>query len=494
MRQNWRHYVVAIACACALGCGGSSDNNNGDGGNNPGADAQPGSVDAAPGSDGWDPADFDTVYNVGPGQDYADPNEVPWESLGPSTMVRIHYRAQPYASKWVINTEATAADPLVVIGVPDAGQLPVISGDGATTRLELNYWNEPRSIIKVGGSNLPDDMRVPSYVFIEQLEIRGAHPSHSFTDEAGNGDTYADNAAAIHLEVGDHITVRGCTLTDSGNGLFAGSGTSNVVISGNYVHGNGISGSIYEHNSYTESLGITFQYNHYGALRSGADGNNLKDRSAGTVVRYNWIEAGNRQLDLVDSGTPEFIADPSYRTTFVYGNVLVEPDGAGNSQILNYGGDSGDESRYRKGTLYFYANTVVSTRSGNTTLVRLASSGEAMDARNNVIVATAGDNRLAITSGEGDATLTDNWLQQAWRPSHSTLNGSVTDNGNLTGSDPGFADLGGGDYSLGAGSACVGGAGALAGAAYPVEREYVTHQGNKKRADDGDTDIGAFER
>ena len=493
-----RAYACIALLVPAIGCGGSSGSS--DAGNDPTADGQPGaadaggSADATPGTNGWDPADFDTVYDVGPGQDYADPNEVPWESLGPSTLVRIHWRAQPYASKWVINTEATASEPLVVIGVPDQGRLPVITGDGATARLELNYWNEERSVIKVGGSNLPDDMRVPSHVYIEFLEVRSAHPSYSFTDEAGAPGVYSSNAASIHLEVGENLTVRGCVLTDSGNGLFSGAATSSVVISGNYLHGNGIVGSAFEHNSYTESFGITFEYNRYGALRPGGDGNNLKDRSAGTVIRYNWIEDGNRQLDLVDSDYQSFISDASYNTTHVYGNVLVESDGAGNSQIIHYGGDSGDETRYRKGTLQLYANTIVSTRSGNTTLVRLSSAGESMDARNNIIVATAGADRLAITGGDGNATLSDNWLQQAWRPTHDTLNGAVIDNGNLTGTDVGFVDLSGQDFSLVASSPCVGGAGTLAADARPVEREYVRHQGGKDRADDGDTDIGAFER
>ena len=53
---------------------------------------------------------------------------------------------------------------------------------------------------------------------------------------------------------------------------------------------------------------------------------------------------------------------PSYRETFVYGNVLIEFDGEGNRQMIHYGGDSGREERYRNGTLYFYHNTVVSTR------------------------------------------------------------------------------------------------------------------------------------
>jgi len=490
--------VLGSVLAVILGCGGSSSNGS-DGGNSDGAinpiiDGALGAVDARPGQQGWDPADFDNVYNVGPGQDYADPGEVPWESLGPSTMVRIHWRAQPYASKWVINTEATAADPLVVVGVADAGRLPVITGEDAVTRLELNYWNEERSVIKVGGSNLPNDTQVPSYVYIESLDIRGAHSSHSFTDETGASDTYNGNAASVHIEVGNHITVRGCVLTDSGNGLFSGSGSSDVVISGNHIHGNGNSGSIFEHNSYTESFGITFEYNRYGPLRAGAGGNNLKDRSAGTVIRYNWIESGNRQLDLVDSDYKSFTSDASYNTTYVYGNVLIEPDGAGNSQIVHYGGDSGDESRYRKGTLHFYANTVVSTRTGNTTLVRLSSSAESMDARNNVIVATAGDGRLAITGGDGDATLTDNWLQQGWRNTHDTLNGTVTDQGNIGGTAPGFVDLNGGDFTLAAGASCIGGAGSLAGGVAAPTREYVLHQQNAERADDGDPDIGAFER
>ena len=65
----------------------------------------------------------------------------------------------------------------------------------------------------------------------------------------------------------------------------------------------------------------------------------------------------------------DLVNDPGYRKTFVYGNILIEPEGAGNSQIVHYGGDSGDASIYRKGTLYSYNNTVVSTRTGNTTSV-----------------------------------------------------------------------------------------------------------------------------
>ncbi len=478
-----------VLLAMLIGCGGGN-------GSPPAGDGGAG-ADAGPTQSGdWDPADFDHVYEVGPGQEYADPSEVPWESLGPLTLVRIHWRAEPYATKWVINTEATADAPLVVTGVPDSGRLPVITGDAAVTRTELSYWNENRSVIKVGGANLPDDLQVPSYVYIEQLELRSARPAYSFTDASGASSTYASNAAAVHIEIGDHITLRGCALLDSGNGLFSTHTTSNVLISGNLIADNGIDGSIYEHNNYTESLGITFEYNHFGPLRDGCPGNNLKDRSAGTVIRYNWIEAGNRQLDLVESDYATLIDDPSYRLTFVYGNVLVEPDGAGNSQILHYGGDGGDESKYRKGTLYFYDNTVVSTRAGNTTLMRLSSQGESADVRDNVVLATAGSGALAIIDDTGTATLKDNWLQQGWVPAHGTPTGTVDDQGNLAGTDPGFNDLAGQDFTLAAGSTCVGAAGALASgaASHPVDREYVPDQRGGPRPDDGAPDIGAFER
>lgn len=71
------------------------------------------------------------------------------------------------------------------------------------------------------------------------------------------------------------------------------------------------------------------------------------------MIRYNWIESGNRQLDLVDSDYNEFIDSSSYNTTFVCGNILIEPDDAGNSQIIHYGGDSGEKEGIDIGALEY---------------------------------------------------------------------------------------------------------------------------------------------
>jgi len=441
----------------------------------------------------WDPADFDTVIDVGPGQAATTPGAVPWESLEPGTLVRIHYRSEPYLDKWVINSTGTADKPIVVVGVPENGLLPVISGNAALTRSTLDYWNEERGIVKVGGADAPSGPA--AYVTIECLEITNARPGISFNAADGTATEYVDNAACLYLEDGSFITLRNNAVHGCGNGIFASSGSHDVLVAGNHIYDNGNVDSIYEHNSYTEALGITFEFNHYGPLCDGCEGNNLKDRSAGTVIRYNWLEAGNRQLDLVESDYEGFVDDPRYHQTFVYGNVLVEPDGAGNSQIVHYGGDGDDEAKFRKGTLFFYANTVVSTRGGNTTLFRCSTEEESVDARNNVFSVTAGGDTLAVSAGMGVIVLANNWLPSGWVDSHDDLTGSIDAQANVLGATPGFTDAAAQDFSLASGSACIGAAGPLASGAstHAVEFEYVEPQSGKARADGGAVDVGAYE-
>src|SRR5206468_9474175 len=132
------------------------------------------------------------------------------------------------------------------------------------------------------------------------------------------------NASTIYVEKCEHCTIRNNVLHDAGNGLFVASTDTavsrDIVIEGNQIYDGGNVGSIYEHNVYSAAIGIRFEANFLGKLLPGAGGNNLKDRSAGTVIRYNFIEGGNRQLDLVDGEDAAAIRnDPSYHTTHVYG-------------------------------------------------------------------------------------------------------------------------------------------------------------------------------
>lgn len=444
------------------------------------------------------------TYQIGDGKPFATIGAVPWESLLAGDIVLIHWRAAPYREKWVIGRTGSAGSPLIVRGVAGpGGELPVIDGEGATTRLALDYWNEQRSVIKIGGSSIPADT-LPQYIVVENLDIRGARPPNTFTNDSGGVQTYSANAAAVHIERGQHITIRNCILRDSGNGLFVSSSdeeaASDILIEGNHILGNGNSGSIFEHNAYVAGIGIVFQYNRFGPLLSGAGGNNLKDRSAGLVVRYNWIEGGNRQLDLVDGEDSVLIrSDPGYATTHVYGNILIEPAGAGNKQIVHYGGDSGATSDYRNGELYFYHNTVVSLRTDSTTLFRLSTNDNQCDARNNIFFVTTAGNGLAMLDSDGVLDLSHNWFKPGRVDSFGGLGGVINDDGtSIETSTPGFEDFANQVYTLASDSACIDGATSLPTAVLPghdVTNEYVKHQSGRQRVRGGPlNDIGAFER
>ncbi|MFN7931489.1 MAG: putative Ig domain-containing protein [Blastocatellia bacterium] len=441
---------------------------------------------------------------MGDGKAYAKIGAVPWESLQAGDTVLIYWRAAAYKEKWIINRQGQPNAPITVRGVPGPnGELPIIDGNGATTRTALNYWNESRGLIKIGGSSIPADM-MPQYIVVENLDVRSARSPYTFISSKGNVENYTDNAAAILLEKGDNITIRNCVLSDSGNGLFASSSDTvlsrNVLVDGCYIHSNGIVDSPYQHNVYTEAQGITFQNNRLGPLRAGAQGSNLKDRSSGLIVRYNWIEGGNREMDLVDAGgCAVILGDPRYHEAFVYGNILIEPDGDGNRQIVHYGGDSANTADYRKGTLYFYENTVISKRTDRTTYFRISTNDERCDARNNIFYTVAGGDTQSFLDNTGTVQLSRNWVKPGWVVSfNNPPAGSVVNDGtSILGTSPGFVNEAGQDYRLAAGSAAINAGGALSPAAMlanDVTRQYRKHQASEARAKDQSLDLGAYEQ
>jgi len=428
---------------------------------------------------------------------YENIGDVPLESLAPGDTVLIHYRNDPYCEKWVIARSGTASDNIVFLGVPGpGGELPVIDGRDAITRQELDYWSEGRGVINLGGSNIPN--QDPDYLVIENLEIRSGRSPFTFTDDDGQPGSYSDNAASIYVVSGEHITIRNCVLHDCGNGFFSSHESGAITIEYCHIFDNGIEGSIYHHNNYTESHGIIFQYNHFGPLRAGCTGNNLKDRSCGTVIRYNWIECGNRQLDLVESSYSDIYNDPSYRETFVYGNILIEQYSEGNGQICHYGGDGSNPDYYRKGTLHFYNNTVISKRNGNTTLFRLSTNDEFSDTRNNIVQVTDTGNSLALLDTYGNLNVRHNWFRTGWVETHqSGFQGTVADSGGMvTGDMPGFVNPGTEDFHLVSSSECIDAGTLLHSDVLPEHNllsHYVKHCQSEARPEDGIFDIGAYE-
>lgn len=127
-----------------------------------------------------------TVYEVGADQKYHQVENVPWEKLVAGDEVHIHWRPQPYHTKWVLCRRGTKDKPIVIKGIPsEKGELPVIDGRRAKTRPQLRYWGEQRGIIKIGGARDPADT-MPAYIVIENLDIRSARPSFSISIQRGS--------------------------------------------------------------------------------------------------------------------------------------------------------------------------------------------------------------------------------------------------------------------------------------------------------------------
>ncbi|MCX6895324.1 MAG: polysaccharide-degrading enzyme [Verrucomicrobia bacterium] len=391
---------------------------------------------------------FAATYEVGPGKQLADPGQVPWESLSPGDTVLIYPRPEPYRSKFVLCRAGRADAPITVRGVPDAaGRLPVLAGAGATTRRSLQYWGGERSIIKIGGAKNPPDT-TPAYIVIENLEIGGARTAQQFTEADGKAHKYLKNAAAIRVEKGEHLIIRNCILRDCGNGLFISSSdkqaTRDVLVEGNRIFDNGNPGSGYEHNVYSEAIGLVFQFNRLGPLLARARGNNLKDRSAGLVVRYNWIEGGDKQLDLVDAEDSKLVRlDARYHEAFVYGNTLLKLPTDGHGFVVHCGGDGAIKGNYRQGLLHFFNNTVVSLRKGTTVLFRFSSDAERVELRNNIFHTAAPKGKIAVVENTGRVDMTRNWFTAGWEHAadpRSTPRFNVAALV-LTGRDPGFVNL-----------------------------------------------------
>ncbi len=128
---------------------------------------------------------FATDYHVGPSQPLTSIGGVPWTTLEAGDRVFIHWQSSPYKEKWVINRQGTAQNRIEIIGINGPqGQQPVIDGNGAVTVTGVNFWNESRGVIKIGGSNTPPDA-LPSFITINNLEIRSGRPPYQFTNDNG---------------------------------------------------------------------------------------------------------------------------------------------------------------------------------------------------------------------------------------------------------------------------------------------------------------------
>ena len=437
------------------------------------------------------------VHDVGPGKRYTSIGAAPWSTLMPGDVVNIYWRAEPYVEKWLINRSGAAGKPITVRGIPSArGELPVIDGNNARTPAEPEFWNEDRGVIKIGGGA---GVEVPSYINIEQLDLMGGRLGNFFYTRSGARAAYIENAAGLFVERGTNINIRRCIFRENGDGLFLAGGaqyqTRDILVERNYFHDNGYVGSDQHHNVYANSINVVYQYNRL-IMKANQQGNNLKDRSANCVIRYNWVEGGNRQLDIVQAYVPEIINQPGYHDAYAYGNILIDYRGYDNPQITNFGGDSPDLNTYRRGTFYFYNNTIISYRADETEVVRVGHPDGRVDMRNNLVHAPLGP--LKISEMRGTVDMRNNLLKPGWTGiAYSGGNGVVNDlGGNVASNFPGFLNEAAQDFRIASDSPAVNRGAKPPAFAMPLHdltTEYVRHSFFQGRLRDGILDIGAFE-
>ena len=438
-----------------------------------------------------------------------------------------------------VSASGTASNPITITGVPGPnGEPAVIDGENATQSPSIAYHATPIlyrfGVVQVGPSRGTRSGILPSYITIENLTIQNGYRDNSFTAYNGQQVHYDNFCAGLYVEGAKHLIIRNCILKDNGLGLFINSKngstgiSEDIMVDGNSIYNNGVSGDYHEHNIYTEAIGITFQNNYIGDVRQGSGGCALKDRSAGTVIRYNWIGAGGHSIDLVETqgGEGAIDKDPSYKATYVYGNVIFNAGPHAAAFIVHYGGDQWSYRTYRRGTLYFYDNTVVNI--GNQTGPRsrwytcmfklpdnVEASGQAVqetvDCRNNIFYtasempgAQSTDLELLSSDGTASINLGANWVSRQFQAFHQPYNvkfiGTITGRENLIvgkvgTNDPGFVNFEKGDLHLTATSQCIDRGGPMPAAVpqdYAVVREYVDRESSEPRSRAGAADLGAF--
>jgi len=447
-------WACVTAALMLSGCGGGA----GDPGTNPGGDGGIVPSDTAPvagNSTDWPPppqvspatacstrlTGSHATYDVGPGKPYTELTTVPWLSLTAGDVVNIHYRAEPYRTKIGLRAQGSADAPVVINGVTDTNcQRPVISGENAVTATDARTAGFGRDIQGAGLIQIfrlptdPYDTFTPRHITIQNLALTGARNGKGYQNNTGATATYDYFSAGIYAVRVHNLTVENCEITGNGLGVFTNTKgdtpdgySANIVIRRNRIYNNGNPGRQTEHNLYVQARRALYEGNYIGQT---VGGSSLKDRSSGTVIRYNKILASARALDLVETEEEYYSNlrnDPLYNHAWVYGNIIINDNQLpyGSSVNLIHWGFDNDLAKSRAGTLFFYQNTLVNRVAQNvfwyTVPFQIGTDGRAptgikVEAASNVFW-QQGNNEWRFLSSVGTLQFTgSNYVPTGWWP------------------------------------------------------------------------------
>lgn len=457
------------------------------------ADAAPVIPDASsPG--GWGCiAGTGTDYQVGPAFAAKRLADVPWTALGPGDTVRIHWSPEPYRERVLVSTKGTAAAPIKICGVPGPdGQRPVIDGQNSVPVDSAGFRKPEHTvyglILFYASAGQPWDNR-PEYVVVEGLELRNAWKAYGF----------AEGAAGVRIiDGGDHITVRNNVIRSNSNGVLQSSGGSGnhlseyLVVEYNEFVGNGgdTTDRSRSHAMYIQGYRPLVQGNYIHNPRTPGESTGIKDRSPGSVIRYNWVDTDTIALDLVEpqEHNAAVVGMPEYHTAHVYGNVLIF---RGDGRVVHFGGDVGMGNR--KGPLYFYNNTVhiiVGDRTWSNSLIDVDDDDGTAYAYNNVVWRDKGrSDGLGVTLVDRNGTLyvQNNFVGPKWALKKDANYPSTVVGADTTITVPSVPW--GADYTPA--SPLLNAAIPLRNGSLPVELQYKTHAETASRK--SVTTVGAFE-
>ncbi|MFC5476573.1 hypothetical protein [Massilia suwonensis] len=207
-----------------------------------------------------------------------------------------------------------------------------------------------------------------SNITIDNVEMYGAYvPDH--------------NGAALRLE-GTNFTLRNSFLHDNENGILSGENTASTITLENNEFGHNGRGDGYTHNVYIGKAGkLTFRYNF---SHDANVGHNLKTRALYNTISYNRFSSlRSGETGSTAAGKPSYeINVPNGGTTYIIGNVIMQPTASNNPAMVSYGEEG--ISTDRKSDLYVINNTFVNDDSSRGTFVTVRNATTAAKLTNNL--------------------------------------------------------------------------------------------------------------
>ena len=379
-------------------------------------------------------------YHIGNGQHYPTIGAFPWTTLVAGDIVYIHpgiYHEFIYVSSAL---KGTQSKPIRIVGITDGeGNKPILDASNATISSNFDAYGAPvyhelLGIVTFGtratGYVYPGD--APQWVSVENIKIQN-YKDVTVTDHTSTVHTNR-SGECVYIQAAQNVTLDNVTVTGCDDGIFGkdnGPPVQNITVKNSYIYNNGVVGNYLNHNVYTEVDGITFEGNHFGPLISGSPGNNVKDRSAGFIFRYNYLEGGAHLLDLVEcqDNCTNHTTKETWNDSFVYGNAFYSgPNDA--SQLFHLGtGDGGASTTTWRKNLYFYNNTVLVKKdqadSYYVNIFQLFSSGQSVYVDNNIFYfipnATSTVPNILLQydssdhpSADGNMYFGKNWINSGW--------------------------------------------------------------------------------